>query len=171
MGDQLRKALRAQSAVFFLQPLPFAQRAAKLDLRFKDGGETRVVPRLLNEIAGAAAHRFHRQLHRSPGRHHDHRQRCIQIQNSLQQLKPFLAGGCVACVVQVHQDRVEVARFNGMEGGGGSGDGFRHIAFGFDQQAEGFQHVRLVVGNQDPGPAVFVDFHSILLIAQSYRFG
>ncbi len=57
-----------------------------------------------------------------------------------------------------------------MKGGGGSGDGFRHIAFGFDQQAERFEHVRLVVRNQNPGPAVFVDSHSILLIAQSHRF-
>jgi len=165
----LREALGAQGAVLGLQPLPFAQGAAELDLCLEDRRKARVVPRFLDEIARPAAHGFHRQLHRSPGGHHDHRQRCVQIQNALQELKPLLPGGGVAGVVQVHQDGVEIARVQGMEGRGGRGDGFRRVAFGFDQQAEGFQHVRLVVGNQYPGPAVFVDSHSILLIAQSYR--
>ena len=55
IGDQLRETLRAQRPVLRFQPLPFAQRAAQLDLGLEDGGEPRVVPGLLNEIARARA--------------------------------------------------------------------------------------------------------------------
>ena len=68
VGDELREALGAQRAVFRLQALAFAQRPAELDLGLEDGGQPRIVPGLLNEIARAAAHRLDRQFDASPTR-------------------------------------------------------------------------------------------------------
>ena len=73
LRDQLRKALGAQRAILRLQALPLAQRAAEFDLRLENGGEARVVPGLLDEIARAAAHGLDGQLHAAPRGHHDHR--------------------------------------------------------------------------------------------------
>ena len=151
LRDQLRKALGAQRAVLGFQPLPLAQRAAQLDLRLQNGGEPRVVPGLLNEIARAAAHSLHRQFHRAPRGHHDHRQRGIERLDAIQQLQPFLPGGGVARVIEVHQHRVEVARFHGVDGRGGRIDGFGLVAFALDQEAKRLQHIGLVVRDQDAG--------------------
>ena len=149
LRDQLREALGAQGAILGFQALSFAQRAAQLDLRFEDGREARVVPGLLNEIARAAAHGLHGQLHRSPGRHHDHRQGGIEALDAVEQLETFLAGGGVARVVEVHQDDVEIARFDGIDGRGGRVDGLGLIAFALHQEAQRFEDVGLIVGDED----------------------
>ena len=67
-GDQLRKALGAQRAVLGFQALALAQGAAEFDLGLQDGGEARVVPGLLDEVARAAAHGFDGELDRCPTR-------------------------------------------------------------------------------------------------------
>ena len=95
------------------------------------------------------AHGLDRQFHRAPGRHDHHRQGGIERLDAVQQVEPFLAGGGIAGVVQVHQDDVEIARFHGVDHGRGRGGGFGAVAFAFDQEAEGFENVGLVVGNQD----------------------
>ncbi len=91
LRDQLRESLGAQSAVLGFEPLALAQRAAELDLRFENRGEPRVVPRLLNEIARAAAHGFDGEFHRSPRGHHDHRQSGIERLDAVEQLQTLLA--------------------------------------------------------------------------------
>ena len=141
---------------------PCAQRAAQLDLRLEDGRQPRVVPRLLDEVARAAAHGFHRQLHAAPGRHHDHRQRGVQRLDAVEQVQPFLPAGGVARVVQVHQDRVEIARFHRVDHGRGRIHGFGLVAFALHQEAQRFEHIRLVVGDQDARRAGFGRFHRSL---------
>ena len=75
-----------------------------------DGGQQAVVvPGLLDEIAGAAAHRFHRQIDVAPGGHHHHRHGVALRFQAGQQVHAFLAGGGVAGVVQVGEDQVEGA--------------------------------------------------------------
>ena len=134
----------------------------EFDLRLENGGQPRVVPRLLDEIARAAAHRFHRQFHAAPRRHHDHGQRGVQQLYAVEQFQPFLPAGGVARVIEVHQDRVEVARFHFVDHGGGRVHGHGLVAFAFDEEAERFEDIRLVVGHQDAGRAGFGRFHRSL---------
>jgi len=161
LRDQLRKALGAQSAIFSFQALALAQRPAQLNLRFEYGRQAGVVPGFLDEVARSPAHSFHRQLHRAPRRHDDHGQRGIDRLHMLQQLQPFLPAGGVAGVVQVHQYGIEIAGLHRVYHGGGGVDGVRLVAFPFDEKPQRFQHVRLVVGNQNGGCAAMVRFHPI----------
>jgi len=57
-----------------LETLLTAQRARELHLRAHDRQDAGVLPRLLDEVAGAAAHRLHRHLDAAPGGHDDDRQ-------------------------------------------------------------------------------------------------
>ncbi len=57
------------SAVFRFEALAATQRARQLDLRADAGDQPGVVPGLLEEIAGAAAHRLDGQIDRAPGGH------------------------------------------------------------------------------------------------------
>ena len=111
LGNQRRNALGAQQAVLGFQAQAAADGVAQIDLRLDDGQQPLVLPGLLHEIARAAAHRFHRQAHRGPGRHHDHRQHRIDGLNARKQIQPFLPRRGVARVVQVHDHDVEIARF------------------------------------------------------------
>jgi hypothetical protein len=92
-----------------------AERTAQFGLRPDDRQQPLVVPRLLDEVARAAPHRFDRDVHRAPGRHHHHRERFVGGVDALQQVEPFLARRGVARVVQVHQDDVEVLQFESAQ--------------------------------------------------------
>ena len=72
-----------------------------------------VLPRLLYKVARAAAHGFDRQIHAAPSRHHDDRKHGVHRLDLRQQLKPFLAGGGVARVVQVDEGSVIIAVLDG----------------------------------------------------------
>ena len=162
LRDQLRKALGAQRAVLRLQALALAQRAAEFDLRLENRREPRIVPRLLDEIARAAAHGFDGQFHAAPRGHDDHRQRGVEQFDAVEQFQPFLPAGGVAGVVEVHQDGVEIARFHCVDHGGGRVDGHGLVAFALHEEAQRFENIRLVVGDQDAGRAGFGRFHRSL---------
>ena len=77
LGEDRRAAVGLQRLVLGLELLAAAQGAAQLGLRAHDREQPRVVPRLLDEVAGAAAHRLDGDVARSPGRHHHDRQRLV----------------------------------------------------------------------------------------------
>jgi hypothetical protein len=88
LGDQPAQAVASPSAVWPRADRPAGWRVPKLDLRADDRLQPLVVPRLLDEVAGAAAHRFDRQVHRAPRGHHDHRQRRIDLLDLLSRSSP-----------------------------------------------------------------------------------
>jgi len=153
-GDELREALSAQGAVLRLQPHSLAKRASQLDLRLQNRRKPRVVPGFLDKIARSTAHCLHRQLDRPPGGHHDHRQRGVERLDPIQEFEALLAGGGVAGVIEVHQHRVEVAGFDGVDGGGRGIDSFGGVSFALHQEAERFQDVGLVISDEDRRPGV-----------------
>ena len=148
LGDQLGHALAAQQRVLGLEPLALAQRLAQLDLRADDRQQPRVVPRLLDEVARAAAHRFDRDLDAAPRRHDHDRQRRIDALDPRQQVQPFLAGGRVARVVEIDQGDVELARLERREHAGRRGRGLELEPFGLEQQPQRLEHVGLIVGDE-----------------------
>jgi hypothetical protein len=148
LGHQAGHALAAQQRVLSLEPLPLSQGLAQLDLRPDDGEQPRVVPGLLDEVAGAAPHGLDRDLDAAPGGHHDHREGRIDALDAREQIQPFFARRRVAGVVQVDQRHVELARLDRREHAGRRRRGLELEALGLEQQAQGFENVGLIVGNQ-----------------------
>ena len=83
--DDLRDQAALGFEMFFV-----AQRATGFDLSPQGADELGIFPRLENEIADAAPHRFDGQLDAAPGGHDDDGQRIIERPHSVQQVKPFL---------------------------------------------------------------------------------
>ena len=162
LGDQLRKALGAQRAVLRFQALSAAQGAAEFDLRLQNGRQARVVPRLLDEIARAAAHGFDGEFDAAPRGHDDHGQRGVESLDAVEEFEAFLPAGGVAGVVEVHENGVEIARFHFVDDGGGRVDGNGPVAFALHEEAQRFENIRLIVGNQDARGAGFGRFHQSL---------
>jgi len=71
LGDEEGTGVRFERSILRFEPLLAAQRAGELDLRAEDGQKPRVFPRLLDEVASAATHRFDGNLYAAP-RGHDH---------------------------------------------------------------------------------------------------
>src|SRR6185437_15141438 len=111
--------------------------------------QARILPRLLDEVAGGAAHGLHRQVHISPGGHHDHREHAVASLNLGKQVQTLLTGGGVASVVQINQSGVELLLLQRLQNAGGGRDRANLIAFGLEKQAQGFDNVALVVGDQN----------------------
>ncbi len=102
-GDEFRTAFGAQQARFGFQLLRPLQGAMQFDLGAQDCEQAFVLPRLLDEIAGAATHGFDGQPNIAPGRHHDHRHAAVESHDFREQVETFLAGGGVAGVIQVDE--------------------------------------------------------------------
>ena len=115
----------------------------------KNRQDTRVVPGLAHEIARAPAHGFHGDVHRAPGGHHDNRERGIGRLDLRKQVEPLFARGRVPGVVEVHQDSVVFAIFDGLQYGCGRGHRVALVAFRLEQQPERLEDVRLIVGNEN----------------------
>ncbi len=81
--------------------------AVGIRLLADDADHAIVVPGLLDEIAGPAAHGFHRQIDTAPCGHHHHRGGIALSIQAGQQVEPFFARSGVAGVIEVGQDEVE----------------------------------------------------------------
>ena len=149
IGNELRRVL-LEELVLALEPVSATKRLAELDLSPQNAEKTRVVPRLLHEVARAGTHRLERELD-APPRGHDHdRKRVVDVVQSLEQVETLATRSRVACVVQVHQQQIEVLAFDRFDDGIRIVDRFGAVAFCFQQEPQRFAHVGLVVGNEDP---------------------
>ena len=63
--------------------------------------------------------------------------------------------------LRLHQDRIEIARFQFVDHGGGRIHGHGQVALTLDEEAKRFEDIRLVVGHQDAGHARFGRFHRL----------
>ncbi len=149
-GDHRRLAVEAQDPVLGLEPLALAQRPAQRNLRSEGRQQARVVPGFLHEVPRPAPHRFDRDLDGAPRRHDDDRQGSVGILDAGEQIEPFASRRRVACVVQVHEEDVEVRGVEGREDAVGGGGGFEDESLALQEQAESFEHVALVVGDENP---------------------
>ena len=127
------------------------ERPAELDLGPKGGEEPGVVPRLLDEVARAPAHRLDGLVHAAPGGHHHRGQRGVEGLELGDQLQALAAGGGVAGVVEVEQDGVEVGSLHRGQHGGRRAGGLDGVAFALEQQAQRLADVGLVVRDEDAG--------------------
>ncbi len=107
-----------------------------------------VLPGLLDEVAGALAHRLDRQADARPGRHHHHGERIVDRAQAAEEVQALLAGGRVPGVVEVHEDDVELAAGDRLHDFHRRGGGLGLVAFGLEQQPQGLTDLALVVGDQ-----------------------
>ena len=106
VGNEFGPALGAEQSILRLQAFGLLQSATQFDLGAKDRQQPLIVPGLLNEVARAAAHGLDGEFHIAPGGHHDHRNAAVERDDFGQQIEAFVAGSCVARVVQVDQERI-----------------------------------------------------------------
>ena len=149
LGDQLGEAGAAEQPVLLLEPRAAAERARQLDLGAQLRQQARVVPRLLDVVAGPAPHRLHRAVHAAPRGHHDDGQVGIHRLELAQEVESFTPRRGVAGVVEVHQHCVEVAGVEARQDGRGRRRGLHLEALALEQQAERLEDVFLVVGDED----------------------
>ena len=146
------RPLVAQERVLGFEPLAPPQGAAKLHLRSDDGEQPFVVPGLLHEVTGAAAHRFDGHVHRAPGGHHDDRHGGIDRPQPAEQREAFLSRCRIARVVQVDQRDVEIACFDRAQHARRRRRRLDLTPFAFEQQAKRLEDIGLVVGHEHAGP-------------------
>ena len=150
--DQVRRAA-AQQLVRRFEPTAFAKRTSELDLRAHNREQAVVVPRLRHKIARAAFHRFDRQIDRRPGRHHDDRQRVVDLLKFRDHFEPFLARSRVARVIQVHHEQRVIFFLERVEDSGRRRDRVDLITGALKQNSQRFQHVGLIVRDQNSAHA------------------
>ena len=139
-----------EELVLALKSISATKRSAELDLSPQNAEKTRVVPRLLHEVASAGTHRLERQLDASPSGHDHDRKRVIDVVQSLEQVETFTTRSLVARVVRVHQQQIEILAFDRFHDGVRIVDRFGAVAFSFQQEPQRFAHAGLVGGDEDP---------------------
>ena len=87
----------------------------QLQLGAQNTEQAGVVPGLLDEVAGTAAHGVHGQVNAGPCGHQDHGQAAVLLADRVEQLQTFRAGGGVARVVQIDQQSVVVTLLQAVE--------------------------------------------------------
>src|SRR5690606_24010550 len=78
------------------------------------------------------------------------------------EVEPLLPRRRVARVVQVDEREVEVALLDRGEHFGGRARCDRLVVLCFQKEAEGFENVRLVIGDEDAGGHLFVRYSSTI---------
>jgi len=85
-----------------------AQNLMQLGVNADEGHKPLILPRLLYKVACAAFDAFDGQIDVAPRGHHNHRQARVELLDARQQIKTLLAGGRVACVVQVDEQHIVI---------------------------------------------------------------
>ena len=152
-GDELRSAFGAKHADLGLQPLGSFLRAAKLELGPEDGEQARVVPGLLNEVTGSAAHRLDGEIDAAPGGHHDDRDLRVMLPDAAEQIEPFASGRGVARVVEIDEETVELARGKALQHERWSAGSLEVVPLRKQKKPKRLENLRLVVGDQEAAGA------------------
>ena len=103
----------------------------------------------MDEVGGAAAHGFDGEFDVAPGGHDDDGGGDAGGAEVLEDVEALLAGGGVAGVIEVHEHEIEGVILGGAQEGGGPVDGDGAVAGSFEEEAEGFEDVELIVGDED----------------------
>ena len=89
LRNHRRASIGAQQLILSLEPLLVPAPLAEFRLRSNNREQPRVVPWLLNEVAGAMLHRFDGKIDAAPRGHDDNRKGFIDTLYLIQQVEPF----------------------------------------------------------------------------------
>ena len=112
--------------------------------------ELRVGPGLLDEIGGAPLQGFYGQLNGPPGCNDQNGNGRIEFADAGDQVEPFGARGCVEGVIEIHDQQIKLTRAQSLQHRGGMHHGLRFESFELQQQRDGMEHVRLIIGHKYP---------------------
>ena len=133
-----------------IRPPPrFTALPAQGDLFFQDFHQPRVAPGLLHEIAYAVLHGRDRQTYGGPSGHGYHRGSIRHLLQVTEHIQTFPAGRSIARVIQVHEEKIELAFRQGREQVRWGAHGFKDISVRLEKQLQSIQHVLLIVGNEN----------------------
>ena len=135
--------------VLRFEPLVAPSRGGELELSADDSEHPRVVPRLLDEIARAAPHRFDREIDGGPSCHDDDRRRAFDGLQPREKIEPFLSARGVAGVIEINEDEAEFLFADGRQRGLGRVDEHRRVALAFQEEAQRLAHGGLIVGDEN----------------------
>ena len=147
VGNQSWEIVPAQHTILILQPASAAQRTAELDLGSKNRHQPRIVPWLLDVVAGSPSHRLDGALDAAPGGHDDDRQIGFEAAELLENIETLLSRCRIAHVVHVEQQRVVVALFERGQHGARRAGGIRIVAVRLEEQARTWGRDRISVGD------------------------
>ena len=147
--EQRRLYLARRRQFALVQLLRGAPRSAGQHVRAQRGQELVVVPRLAHEVADAVPEALDGEVHGGPGRHDHHGHVGVAGADGGQEVETLLAGGRAARVVEVHQHEVERRAVERFEQRRRRADGLRLVVLRLQEQAQGFPHLGLVVGDED----------------------
>jgi hypothetical protein len=133
-----------------VEPVDRAQRVAQLELGVEGGEQARVVPRLLDVVARAAANGLDRALDAAPCGHDDDGEGGVELAQAREEVHALAARGGVARVVEIEQADVEVLGLAQGEDGGGGGRRAHVEAVGAGEHAHRLEDIGLVIGDQEP---------------------
>ena len=111
--------------------------------------QTLVVPRFRNEIARAPFHCLDREIDRRPCRHHDKGQGVIDRLDPRDYIESLLTRSGIARVIEIHHQEGIIAFFERIQHGTERSHRVCLIALAFQQDAQRFEYVPLIIGNQD----------------------
>ena len=149
LSDELGHAFRAKNAVFGLEALGATVELVELELGAEDGEEAGVIPGLLDEVGGAAAHGFNGEVYVGPCGHDDDGKVGFALADGGKEVEALLAGSGVAGVVEVEEAAVELLLGEAEEDFVGGAGGFERVAFGAQEEVERVEDVGLVVGDEE----------------------
>ena len=121
----------------------------QFDLGAQDRQQAFVLPRFLDEVAGAAAHGFDGKSHVAPGSHDDYRDAAVDGHDFGKQVETLLAGGSVAGVIQIDENGIVELGSQSFANRCWRFCGIDHEAGGTQQQFDSFEDVRLIVSRED----------------------
>ena len=150
-GDEVGRAFRAENAVLSFQEVGAALGVVQLHLGAHNAEQAGVVPGLLNKVACAATHGVHREIDAGPGSHQNDGKPVVPLTDGIQKLQAFGAGGGVASVVEVNQQRVVVTAVEMFKNTGRGARRVGIVAFRAEKKRERFENIGLVVRNEQTG--------------------
>ncbi len=121
----------------------------QLDLVAQDGEQAGVVPGLLDEVVGTAAHGLDDEFDVGIRGHDDDGNLSIVLADGGDETEALDPGGGVAGVVEVEQESVEFSGGEALEQECGRARGGEVKAFRPQKEIERLQNVRLIVAHQD----------------------
>ena len=142
-------SVTAQQLIFRLQFATTTQGTSQLDLRAHNCYQTLVVPGFRNKVARPPLHRLHRQIDRRPRRHHHDRERVVDLLDFGNDFKSFLPGSGVARVIEIHHQQRVIFFLECVENSRQGGDRIGLVPFPFQQNAQRFEHIALIVGDKN----------------------
>src|SRR5438105_3028880 len=148
--QQLALNLRRLLLLFFYLYVCFTQLLRTSNQVAALLNELRVGPGLLDEIGSAPLQGFYGQLNGPPGCNDQNGNCRIEFADAGDEVETFGARGGVERVIEIHDQQIKLTRVQRLQHRGGMHHGLRLESLELQQQRDGMEDVRLIIGHKYP---------------------